>query len=463
MMDVSGEAMSKQEDEIYSTMFSSLKHPARRKILRMLEDRQMTFSEMLDTLQVTSSNLTYHLESLGELLIKMDNGKYKLSTFGEATVTTMKRVEEAPNQKSKGLSLLSIQWKSVFAVLVIVIILLGSITAIQYASLGKLAQDQDDLQNSIDAMQTSLNQSALQNQQLQSNISQLTAANQQLLSWGTGTDKAIAFIRNVLRINITAYKASLLSDTVAYRSDLGDVLEEKLKYTLISNDSEIDITLRFRNNHFSQYQLFVDVGSPIYLDPPSTDSLTYVRDFLARYQVYSGEAYLGDMRTLMGLVNETNANSTMLNHTKLATSGTIANGYDILMYTEKGVDFTAKSLWFEFQNHLLSEFTDGWFLFTIGSTHVSISQQQAILIAEDAAEDFSWNIDNTVVKNFTLVTSGVTAYWSPHPRDPSSTDLIPFWYVTIPLDKTYPGQVKSLGVEVWGDNGEVGTIKPLTG
>ena len=31
------------EDEIYSTMFSSLKHPVRRKILRMLGNKPMTF------------------------------------------------------------------------------------------------------------------------------------------------------------------------------------------------------------------------------------------------------------------------------------------------------------------------------------------------------------------------------------------------------------------------------------
>jgi hypothetical protein len=465
-MGVSGEAMSNPEDEIYSTMFSSLKHPARRKILRMLEDRQMSFSEMLDTLQVTSSNLTYHLESLGELLVKMDDGKYKLSTFGEATVNTMKRVEEAPNHKSRGLSLLSIQWKSVFAVLAVAIILLGSLSAIQYASFGKLAQDQNDLQNGLNAMQTSLNQSAAQNQQLQSNISQLAAANQQLLSWGTGTDKAIGFIRNVLRINITAYTASLLSHTAAYRSDLGDVLEEKMKYSLVpqsSNDSEIDITLRFRNNHFSAYQLFIDVGSPIYLDPPATDSLTYVRDFLARYQAYSGEAYLSDMRTLMGLVNETNANATMLNHTKLGTSGTIADGYDILMYNENGVDFTAKSLWFKFESHCLTGFTDGWFLFTIGSTEVAISQQQAILIAEDAATGFSWSTDGMLVNNFTLLLNRVTVSSNPEARGPSSTALIPLYFIIFPLDKTYPGQINRLSVEVWGDNGQVGTIKPLTG
>ncbi|MBM4401513.1 MAG: winged helix-turn-helix transcriptional regulator, partial [Crenarchaeota archaeon] len=88
--------MSNSEEEIYSTMFSSLKHPARRKILRMLSQKPMTFSQMLETLGVSSSHLTYHLENLGELLTKSEDGQYKLSTFGVASVNTMNIVEEAP-------------------------------------------------------------------------------------------------------------------------------------------------------------------------------------------------------------------------------------------------------------------------------------------------------------------------------------------------------------------------------
>jgi DNA-binding transcriptional ArsR family regulator len=42
--------MPDSEEEIYSIMFSSLKHPARRKILRMLADKPMTFSQMLEAL-----------------------------------------------------------------------------------------------------------------------------------------------------------------------------------------------------------------------------------------------------------------------------------------------------------------------------------------------------------------------------------------------------------------------------
>jgi predicted transcriptional regulator len=75
------------EDEIYSTMFTSLKHPVRRKILRMLGNKSMTFMEMVEELGISSPNLTYHLESLGKLVTKMDNDQYKLSSFGLATIT----------------------------------------------------------------------------------------------------------------------------------------------------------------------------------------------------------------------------------------------------------------------------------------------------------------------------------------------------------------------------------------
>jgi len=97
--------MAGSEEEIYSIMFTSLKHPVRRKILRMLADKPLTFMEMVDNLGVSSSHLTYHLESLGELIFKMEDSRYKLSAFGLATVSAMKGVEEAPAAEPKADSL----------------------------------------------------------------------------------------------------------------------------------------------------------------------------------------------------------------------------------------------------------------------------------------------------------------------------------------------------------------------
>ena len=429
--------MSGSEDEIYSTMFSSLKHPARRKILRMLAEKPMTFSHILEALDISSSHLTYHLDSLGELVSKMEDGKYKLSSFGEASVNTMKGVEEVPATRSKRLSSLPLKWKSLLALLIIGIVLLGSFSVIQYASLNQVSKNQ---------------------QLLQDNLDQANAQNRQLLSWGTGSDKAISFIREVAQIDITKYQATLLSDTVQYRSDLGGVLEEVMKYALTNNESQIGITLRFRNNHFSKYQLNIDEGSPLYSQPQPTDVLTATKNLIERYKTYTDDAYFGEMSSLMTNTNDLSSNGTILNHTKLqvSTSGAISQVF--LMYTENGVDFSGKSLWITFNGNIVTQLTDGWFLLTVGNTTVNVSQDQAIQIAKNYLKSYSWNANGTQVSNFTVLQTPASVQFSPHPREVPLA-LIPYWYIVLNLDRVYPGEVNRIAVGIWADTGEVANVQ----
>lgn len=88
--------MSASEEDTYSTIFGSLKHPIRRKILRILSLQSASFSDLQKQVNIESPLLTYHLEGLGSLLVKTDEGKYMLSLLGEAAVSTMKNVEEPP-------------------------------------------------------------------------------------------------------------------------------------------------------------------------------------------------------------------------------------------------------------------------------------------------------------------------------------------------------------------------------
>lgn len=84
----------KIEEETYSLIFTSLKHPIRRRILRMLADKPLTYSEILETLNIDSGQLSYNLENLGDLTVHSNNGHYKLSSFGVAAVKLMGGVEE---------------------------------------------------------------------------------------------------------------------------------------------------------------------------------------------------------------------------------------------------------------------------------------------------------------------------------------------------------------------------------
>lgn len=81
--------MPEKETDIDSVIHSALRHPIRRKILTLLSHRGRTFTEMLKIVDIESSHLTYHLESLGELISKSENGTYKLSELGETAVAMM--------------------------------------------------------------------------------------------------------------------------------------------------------------------------------------------------------------------------------------------------------------------------------------------------------------------------------------------------------------------------------------
>ena len=81
------------EEDTYSSIFQALKHPIRRRILRMLNEKPMTYTEILNELGVDNGLLNYHLENLRELLAKGKNEKYRLSEFGKAGLSVIDRVE----------------------------------------------------------------------------------------------------------------------------------------------------------------------------------------------------------------------------------------------------------------------------------------------------------------------------------------------------------------------------------
>lgn len=91
-----GGSMSTSDEDSYSMIFTSLKHPIRRRILRILSNERQSFSDLQKQFKIESSHLTYHIDGLGNLLYKTDDGKYALSSLGDAAVSMMKNVEEPP-------------------------------------------------------------------------------------------------------------------------------------------------------------------------------------------------------------------------------------------------------------------------------------------------------------------------------------------------------------------------------
>ena len=103
--------MSEVDEEVYTTIFNALRHGVRRRILRMLSATQMNFSSINEQLNISSSHLTYHLDSLKELVSK-DDTSYRLSVFGRAAVDMMNGIENPPPAYERKVHFMSLEWIS---------------------------------------------------------------------------------------------------------------------------------------------------------------------------------------------------------------------------------------------------------------------------------------------------------------------------------------------------------------
>lgn len=426
--------MASNEEEIYSIMFTSLKHPVRRKILRMLADKPMTFMEMVEQLEVSSSHLTYHLESLGELIFKMENGKYKLSTFGLATVSAMKGVEEAPKTEPPNTLKLPFKWKTLFIGLAVAVLLLASVSGVLFYSINDLS----------------------------GKYSTIAAENQQLLSWGMDTNRAAEVIRDITQIDTNKYEITMLSNNLKYRTDFS-ATEENLKYELSNDFSNLDIDLRFRANHLSRYELTMIESSPIFTNPQPNDVLQNAKYILNRYKTISGDSYLQEMSDLLSTVNKTQNLEVTQGNIKLQITVTGSSVEFLWLYTENGVDFNAKSLRMTFQNNILTELTDGYFLFTVANTNVNIDQEEAVTIAKTYAKTLSWDFNGEKVTGFGIQEQPVSVQFVPHPRGSDSVALVPYWYIILRLDKVYAGGINEVTIGLFADTGDVVDVQMLSG
>ena len=284
------------------------------------------------------------------------------------------------------------------------------------------------------------------------------------LSWGISTENVVSFLQDVVQLDTSQYYAELERNTIEYREVLGGISEWLMTYRLTSDNSELVIDFRFRNNTLSRYNMDVIEGAPIYTQPQPTDVLEQAENILVRYQAYSGASYLDPMRNILHTVEPVNTEK-IVNNIKfvMATEG---NDAEISWtYTAEGIDFQSKGVTISIDNGVLETLTDGWYLFQIGSTEVNISLDEAMEIAENRLKTFSWStVENgqiVEVKDFLVLDQPRTVQLLPHSRD-KPLELIPYYYITFYLNKVYPGNINGIGVGIWADTGEVRDCQTLT-
>ena len=84
--------MAVDEDGI-SKILSMIAHPLRRDILNFTSEKgEVTFTDLLNALQIDTGKLSFHLRTLSPFLEQTSAGKYKLNRAGESAVRVVRDV-----------------------------------------------------------------------------------------------------------------------------------------------------------------------------------------------------------------------------------------------------------------------------------------------------------------------------------------------------------------------------------
>nr|MDO8115322.1 winged helix-turn-helix domain-containing protein [Candidatus Sigynarchaeota archaeon] len=73
-------------------VINALNHEIRRKILMLLESTPKTYSQLLETFDIATGKLNYHLKLLEGLIDKNKEGMYKLTALGEKALSILKEL-----------------------------------------------------------------------------------------------------------------------------------------------------------------------------------------------------------------------------------------------------------------------------------------------------------------------------------------------------------------------------------
>lgn len=297
-----------------------------------------------------------------------------------------------------------------------------------------------------------------------------SATNQQSAEESIATKKTLTILDGVVGLDTAAYNVNIAS----YSQDLYfEVLpQEYLKYTLESDESKLSIVCSFVDEKLRSMNMYVTDGSPRMTQQVS-NTHEIAKDFLDKYQTYSSASYYSTLRSMLDNVEaDKNVTKTSENVNLKVTITSNCTSFR-WTYTVNGIEAPSKCVALKFEQGFLKYFIDTWSLWTIGSTDLNISEDEAIKIAMNAAENYSWNVsmgeDNPeiTVTDFNIVgisetTLQISNYATQNKsRGGDPLTLYPGWHVKLYFDKLYSGQVYGLDIGIWADTGEINAISTL--
>lgn len=132
------------ETNEYNVIFAALKHPVRRQILLLLEQKgEVSFTDIQSAVGIGDTGLmSYHLKELAPLVERSERGKYCLSEVGQVSIALFRKVEKEKQRSSTVVrrELEKSIGKIVFLVFIIGITLIAPLSVDIYLSVQNIYQ-----------------------------------------------------------------------------------------------------------------------------------------------------------------------------------------------------------------------------------------------------------------------------------------------------------------------------------
>ncbi|HSV50117.1 MAG TPA: hypothetical protein VLH35_07350 [Candidatus Acidoferrales bacterium] len=261
--------------------------------------------------------------------------------------------------------------------------------------------------------------------------------------------KVNAFLHNVLGLDTENYETKLVSEMTTSAAGGSNLL-----YNLNSENIKLEIIINFRNNELVSCSINQIKGS-VTIANPDKSILSAAQTILDKYQAYSNAPYIQSLKTNIDSITELK-NTTITTQFSRFSIRTQDGDYQYFewMNSPNGIHNMYNRLTFIYQDGSLKSFTDAWNQYPVGDYKEVLSKEQAIAIAKDNLETYSYEYGNETITNLqaNVKTQWMIANLTMQPRD---NVLYPNWEILLPLDKVYPGFTYGFRVMIWADTGEV--------
>jgi hypothetical protein len=287
-------------------------------------------------------------------------------------------------------------------------------------------------------------------------------------SESTAQQKALLFLNEVVGLDMASYDdASLRYDHINDYPCIAGHLCEDICYDLASKQS-LSVSVHFVDNIFEGYTFDSLDGYGI-SKLKTSDLMDAAKNFLMRYQTYSGATHCDMLRQILNTV-DASKNSTI-------SSGNVEFQVSVLKYLKynstsfywkyvyNGIEAQFKSVSLRFQDGFLDQFFDDWGIYKIGSTSINVSEEDAINTTLRLMKNYKGTVVMGNEGNITveLAQANITkiqtklefAQGRDHPRGGDGLMLYPRWKIMLYFDKEYPGGMYGYGANIWADTGEV--------